>query len=283
MRSSVLAVRLDGGLGNQLFIYAASLSIARSIGVQPRYYHTPGVRMDVLESFLSRELPRASSSEIFRAAGTPPDAGPLHRFVMRNLERTPPARRRTVSSVLFEPVEFPDRRDGVLHLTGFCQHPSYWEDSLQEVVQQLLIHPRARPPADEDAVALHLRRVDYVNQGWALDVGYYLSALQLADPSRDGRIAVTSDDPLAAVTMAAYLREKGYDAQSAAGGDATADFWTLAAARHVVMSNSTFCWWACATGDTLHEAADRVVAYPEPWLPIGHAELQRPGWSEIHH
>jgi hypothetical protein len=48
------------------------------------------------------------------------------------------------------------------------------------------------------------------------------------------------------------------------------DFLNLLTAKTVVMSNSTFAWWATYVGDKFFDdlGVDRRVFAPFPWLPI---------------
>ena len=54
-------------------------------------------------------------------------------------------------------------------------------------------------------------------------------------------------------------------------GTSVDDFWRIAVAPHVVMANSTFCWWAAQVGDELYRRArlPRTVVAPGEWLGGG--------------
>jgi hypothetical protein len=107
---------------------------------------------------------------------------------------------------------------------------------------------------------------------------------------------VTSDDRLAATALSEVLRSKGYDACTAADVDVhpheeadpvdtvLRDFCLIANARNVVMSNSTFCWWAAALGDALNRPGERIVAYPKGWIDFPDEAsdgMVRPGWTVV--
>jgi hypothetical protein len=128
-------------------------------------------------------------------------------------------------------------------------------------------------------LAVHLRRGDYVSLGRELSFDYYVRSLaSIPDPGK--RVVVTSDDELTARTFCEYLSARGYDAHTALDAEESEldsplrktdpvlyDFCLISNAKNVIMSNSTFCWWATVVGDSLPEVPnERVVAYPRGWV-----------------
>ena len=92
-------------------------------------------------------------------------------------------------------------------------------------------------------------------------------------------------------------RTKGYDAHASSNvkpslgetskpvNPAMRDFWIIANAKNLLMSNSTFCWWAAVFGDSLlPERQTRFVAYPVGWIGQfrdGEDGLIQPTWTPV--
>jgi glycosyl transferase family 11 len=292
---------LTGGVGNQLFQYAAGRKLATERDAPLHVLHSPE---GATRSLTLRDL-----------LGVPPPAlDPKLRFVcgLRNawLGAAPQFIQRPVRSALRRRVGYHelhqslmqmadraptvDDRWRVLHLTGFFQHPSFYEPVLKEVLSEIAANvARACEPARGDGVvAVHFRRGDYLLHGYALPFGYQERALELiTSKTTVSRVVVLSDDDDFGRLAADHLARGGVPAtavDTAAGSDAD-DFRILATAQHVVMSNSTFAWWAAAVGDALRPAGDRLVACPVPWMPAtaegripaAKLSLLRAGWLSV--
>ena len=129
---------------------------------------------------------------------------------------------------------------------------------------------------------LHVRGGDYRGLGWQLDIDYYERSLTLlGDPSV---VRIVTDDRAAGEEVAAMCTRCGWAcAVESPGASAVDDFWTLAAARRLVMSNSTFCWWAAQVGDAHWGAgsAGRVVVFPQQWVLGYGGHLRQDSWLGV--
>jgi len=285
MRPSRTFVVLRGGLGNQLFQFAAAASVCGSSGVRVRATRTtPHLDLAELMPGLAKEWNRVDRWRL----GCPFDSATgWRRFVEIALKPIRLAvRRRTVADYgdladAFAPRPLHPARP--LVLDGYFQHPDWYEGVLPEVVDLLL----AAGPPEQSAVdhepegftVLHVRGGDYRNLGWGLDVGYYERALSLlGEPTR---VHVVTDDREAGDEVAAMCVRLGWKCTIGSSHRTAADdFWIVAAARRLVMSNSTFCWWAAQVGDARwgFGSSDRVVVFPDYWVLGNGGHLRNDAW-----
>lgn len=280
MRMSVV-VRLAGGLGNQMFQYAAGRAVALATG-----------RRLLLDE---AGIPRGPSGRryelsAFRIAGEP--AGWLVRTLVRAQVggRVPPvlravvraASRRRWTLLGDREAGFDDRlftTAGDLVLDGFWQSADY-ADRTPEIARHVRHDFALRQPLPDrlaaveaeiaacESVGVHVRRGDYAHDPTiaavhgALPLAYYDAAAawltaRLESPS----FFVFSDDPTWARE---HLRLPGPTrvVDEAAGLPPAVDQRLLAACRHFVVANSTFSWWAAWLG----ASPDKFVVAPRHWF-----------------
>ena len=274
----------EGGLGNQLFQYAAGASIAGVDGVRVLEIRpAPQLALATLVPGLVRV---AGPWDLWRLGAPADDAGRVRQRLVRALE---PVRADVSERTLrvlggldhsFDPR--PAHPSRPIVLDGYFQHPDWFapveEAMIDRIVKFAPASWREGTFASADTV-LHVRGGDYVTLGWMLDEGYYERALELLGPPATVRLV--TDDRAVGAEVASVCRRKGWGC-SFGPADATAvdDFWTVAAARRVIMSNSTFCWWATKVGDRRWgpRSPGRAVVFPDQWVLGQGAVLRQPTW-----
>lgn len=293
-----VVVRLNGGLGNQLFQFSAGRSVAKKLGRELSVYeHT------------NSDFPR-----FIQSGSRPATKRMVDRLVLNYCERSSVVRRGLweLRAHVFkaDPRYFTFRQQdpfggrdderlfrhrGLLGMTGYFQNPEWYEPVLDEVLQILrsavatVVRPEDRSFREElgDYTALSFRRGDYLRLECALPFSYYESALE-ALPKSDGALVLLSDDGLIAKFAAQWFQAQGFDVipDSVLGKRSRhRDLALLADASQVVMSNSTFCWWGTVLGDDSFERSDqtRCVIAPRQWLPEYPTSpvLLRPRWLPL--
>lgn len=277
-----------GGLGNQLFQYAAALQGRRLTGARLAFTKTDDDlrSRDIQLEDLVGELPAAGARDM-AAFLWPPPWSPL--WVSRWNRRL--RRRLGIGRVVWR-VE-----DGIMEqieasffgryllFDGLFQSPGCFEPTLPEVVEHIL---RQRPAgADDapDAIAVSFRLgEDFTSLGWSLPWDFYRQAIDRLDPESQRVLWPVSDVPLTTPRLAQFLASLGrrVEVPAAVGtSKSLSDFWNLARAAKVVLSPSTFAWWAAVVGDRIHSGRTEAVVFPDPWYPREKAFLRRPGWEKI--
>lgn len=290
MSDGRIVVRLIGGLGNQMFQYAAARAAALRTGsdlvLDTRAYDRGGPTAYALHRF-------RIDAHIGSAAELPPGRDrPLRYAAWRQFGRSPRfVRERGLG---FNPNILNPGDDVYLH--GYFQSERYFADFANRIRQDLEF---VAPPngentrwldairAEEHAVSLHVRRGDYVSdtksQGahGTCSAGYYASAFAHLRAAVGGRLAlfVFSDDPdwaEANLSFNAPMHVARHNGRSTAHEDLR----LMAACRHHIIANSTLSWW----GAWLDALPDKIVVAPERWFAdpeLSNPDIVPPGWKQV--
>lgn len=277
----MVVTRLMGGLGNQMFQYAAGHTLASRLGVPLLLDRTfldsrpPGMDW----------TPRELALDVFQA--------PLHFASERTVHilRRPIDQRlhRQLHRILpflyadvhlqrgtgFDPAFF--RHKAPVYLEGYWQNECYFTEVADRLRQELFV-PTARPSgvnvvllgAIQGCVSasIHVRRGDYVHNENAqrhhgtCSVDYYTGAArELAGDHGVEHFFVFSDDPGWAAVNIPLPRPSTIVSHNT-GRDAHWDLFLMKHCRHHIIANSSFSWW----GAWLNAHPDKVVIAPSLWF-----------------
>ena len=265
-------VHLMGGVGNQLFQYAAGLSLTGQEGDGLVFDLPTSQGLGLTDLLGAGSVPVAPPS-VRRAFGLSGNSQSMATRVLIRLKREAMVRsgrlallRETATSAVLPP----DRVAGRCVLLGWFIHPAWYSGTVDLVAARvgsgLRDHPAFALARSSGTTVISFRRGDFVRWGWDLGTEYYVRALEHLDPI-DGPCWLVGDDELFLEFACTWLATRGIRAERAplfAGSRGRADLALLAGARTVVMSNSTFCWWGVAAGDTEPGVARRIIV-PAPW------------------
>lgn len=307
----MIYAELGGGLGNQMFVYAAARALALRRGdaltLLDRQDWRGGAPAHTACALQDLSLPAAvafNSEPQFAKKHLPlPNAakallikreqrgGMLARDWRGFERRMAPLVNRlglwfvTDSYLPLTPGPLPKN----MLLYGYFQSEDYFAAEAETVRQELMPRPEltqneplaAQIDAAACPVCVHVRRGDYQRPENAhLQVcgpAYYARAAKTAAARwPEATLFVFSDD----IEWAkANLDLTGLPAVFAGGGRcAAADLELMARCRHFILSNSTFSWWAQYLG----AAADKTVLAPDRWYTTAKASaLYRPEWTRI--
>lgn len=286
----MILIRLRGGLGNQLFQYAAGRSLADRLRIRlaldlrhfsDKTKHT-GYALDAFN--IRAEL--ASPSEL---VGWPNLATELGL-------RIPPLRpllRRWYFEKRFSFDPDLAKVKGPVCLIGYWQSERYFSEIASDIRADLTLRNGVNRLDREfislaeagDSVAIHVRRGDYASDPSAqsvhgtCSVAYYQDAVAVMRRLRPGcHFLVFSDDP----NWARLNLPLGNDAVFVAGNSdrPELDLALMRACSHHIIANSTFSWW----GAWLAKKPGQVVVAPVPWFESKHhdsRDLQVLGWNYL--
>jgi len=286
---------LSGGLGNQLFQWAAAQALALDWGepapvLDLRLYDRTPLRRAFLAArgaafrllagrdgfFRYRMLDRQSE---LVGIGVAPGPLPLQRPAVDDLRRAwrDPACSVVAGRRVVRDTAAVDRvRPEPVLLADWLQSERHFAHRAAEI-RQLLDRPHASPAferrrddlAAPGAVAVHVRRGDLLkkcNRVFAVQSPrYYEQAARLvAERTGARRFFVFTDDP---AWVRAEVRLPGTTVlvSGSEGCSAVDDFRLMALATHVVMANSTFSWWAA----WLAERPGSCIVAPAAWDAAG--------------
>lgn len=265
--------RLFGGVGNQLFIYAAARRLAFANGVELVVDDVSGFVSDHIYqrqyqlNHFNTQCRKATAIERLEPFSR------LRRFIKRswNMRRAFVVRSYIREEGLaFDPRLLQVRPRGTLYLEGYWQSENYFKD-VEETIRDDL---RITPPKDAAnltmaarmgaclAVAVHVRFFDAPADVGANNtpVNYYNKAVAAMEELAPGaHYFIFSDRPEAA-RASIPLPDERVTCVSHNQGDenAYADLWLMTQCKHFIIANSTFSWW----GAWLAAHAGKLVIAP---------------------
>lgn len=273
----MICTALNGGLGNQLFQYAAG----RQLAIRQQ------TELLLDDNQLSAARTRTTSRQLelhhFKVSAQP--VASQHVAGLRLARRLPLlARTLTPWHVLFEKANGYDVRfesaSSNTYLVGYWQSYKYFTEVASAIADDLEpaveLSDASRTFASaidrSEAVAVHVRRGDYVSLKsaakfhGALSLDYYASALgsmQSAVPK--ARFFVFSDD---SSWCRANLPPLALDVVFVGGNvdlPAWEDLVLMARCRHHIIANSSFSWWGAWLADQRFGTRRRVIS-PLNWF-----------------
>jgi len=271
----MIITRLVGGLGNQMFQYAAGLRLARANDLPLKldvtafadYWRPFGLRDWMVDE------PDATTDEISALRG--PTPGRLRRLVERALALRSSHRscHREGAMLRFDARVLSIR--GPAYIDGFWQDERYFLDIAAEVRERF--RPRLPMPSEAmkvlaeiecgTSVSMHFRRGDYVSTARRRRIHevcgpeYYRAAIsRMRERVPHATFFIFSDDipwcrRLDLVDSTMRFVELGREVPP------STEMALMSRCSHHVIANSTFSWW----GAWLNPDPERIVVAPRRW------------------
>lgn len=289
VRQRSVRVYLRGGLGNQLFQYAAGLALSRRTG--------SGLILDAsLLPSVSQEkdgvFHRPEEISSFSHEGSF-EQGKKRPLFTRNrnfarllqLERMTgdafgaPALKilRSVASESRDLREYFSKIRVPARINSYCSHPDFFSPIEHDLRAQ--IFSLTKPSAFfldhlgrleiEDPTGIHLRLGDYQNLEYLygnLTSDYFARALAALNPKNERRnVWVFSDEPKEAKKILGREFQDAYFLPNHTSSRPIEALVLLSKTRFKALSNSTFSWWSAYLGEPQQEK----TIFPRPLFPQG--------------
>ncbi len=262
----MIAVTLEGRLGNQLFQYAFAYTAARKLNTSfyldksvddflvPQYFE---VKRDFASLLDDKIFSINGYKNIFRVHAKKTFYRLLNKmaFGKRIVEASSTGRAEATLSQL---------KDHHLY-KGFFQSESYFSDYKNEVRAQFRIkteHITAfeqisnKLDPSKKKVVIHVRRSDYIGLNLSLPVSYYKKAIESVGDD-DMEFIFISDDPAYVESEFSYITNKYISTHNE-----IIDLQFLINADVCILSNSSFSWW----GAWLNTKENKRILAPKYWL-----------------
>ena len=262
----MIAIRLEGRLGNQLFqyafVYAASkrlntaFYLDKSIDnfVLPQYFD---VKNDFLEILDNRLFSINGYKNVFRIHIKKGLYRLLHKVLFLG-------NKIIIANQTPTKETFKQFKDNYMY-EGFFQSESYFEDFKDEIKT---LYKIKKPYIDDfekikkqlkgtkKKVVIHVRRTDYVDLDISLPIAYYKKAIATINDN-DIEYIFISDDPAFIEKEFSYITNKYIS-----NHNEIIDLQFLINADICILSNSSFSWW----GAWLNNRPNKQVFVPKYWL-----------------
>lgn len=262
----MIAVRLEGRLGNQLFQYAFIYAAARKLNtlfyldksienfLLPQYFE---VKNDFICRIDEKIFSITGYKNIFRVH--------LKRIFYSALQRILFGRKKVIIDNAQSPVDVINSLTNGIMYEGHFHSETYFSDYSEEIEKLYKIRKiyadafqlikKELNPSKKIAV-IHIRRGDYVEQDIALPLSYYKRALD-AIKDRDMEYVFISDDRTFVETEFKDIPGKYISTHNE-----IIDLQFLIHADACILSCSSFSWW----GAWLNKNKNKQVFAPEYWL-----------------
>lgn len=291
----MIIVRLFGGLGNQLFQYAAGRRLSRmhdtTLKLDVSHFQYDKLRSYELEPF-SIQQEFATAEEIMELKGTAKRG--LDRIAFSVGQKLRPYYHRSI---------FREARSGRLdpnilktcknvYLDGYWQSEKYFVNIKDVIRREFVVkyelddqnREMANKIAGTESVSIHVRRGDYVSDLRTnmpvCGLDYYERCVKLISKTvSDAHFYVFSDDrdwivenlPFDHATTFVTHNDvnKGYE-----------DLRLMSMCKHNIIANSSFSWW----GAWLNPNVNKIVLAPRKWHKdesIDTHDLLPEGWISI--
>lgn len=291
-KNKVIA-RIKGGLGNQLFCYAAARRLALANNAELVIDDVTGFARD-------RQYRRKYMLGHFNIAAR--KAAPAERLepfercrrgAAKFLSKAKPFFQRSYleeESAVFDPRLLDFKVQGALYLDGLWQCEKYFKDAERTIREELRISP-PRDPANAamaekirgcNAVSLHVRWFDDAakkDSAINLPPAYYTRAVkEITRKVQDPHFFIFSDDPAAARQVPGLPGDRSTVVSHNQGEEsAYTDLWLMTQCKHFIAANSTFSWWGAWLADM--NAAKQVIV-PDAIRKFN-ADIIPPGWESL--
>lgn len=269
----MIIVNLKGGLGNQMFQYA----LGRHLAIK----HNTILKLDTTSLTNAKELGNiyrpfalndfSIQSEIATSAEIQKLRFPCG--VFSKLKDTFTRKILRQGFVVFDEKVL-NKKDNI-YLDGYWQSPKYFEAIRDTLLTDFTLTSALSPSGellkkhieDTTAVALHVRRGDYVENKRVLkengvcSVAYYQKAIEtITAKVSNPTFFIFSDD----IEWAKANLNLPIDSIFVSDSTLTApqELFLMSICKHNIIANSSFSWW----GAWLNQNRDKVVIAPTPWF-----------------
>lgn len=292
----MVIVKLMGGLGNQMFQYAAGRCLA--------HLHNTELKLDL--SYLNKEpqnkyTKREYKLDVFninaQAAGEndlksflPLERGKVTRTLMRKLPilYSKLIANESGDAFMKEFYSYPKN----VYLNGFWQSEKYFEPVKEFLFKEFSLKEKLNAANESivdkiknsDAVSLHIRRGDYINDKatnafhGVCSLEYYQKAIGQLQKTVSGMTIFVFSDDLA--WAKANLKTDAAITFVDFNNPPETDMYLMSLCKHNIIANSSFSWW----GAWINQNPGKTVIAPMQWFADAHhvtPDIYPQNWVKI--
>lgn len=293
----MIYVNIIGGLGNQMFQYAAARNLAERLGCdfkldisafeQYKLHKYCLDKFNIVNKF-------ADSEEVAEFKEKEKQKG------LRKLVGTFTGKKYAEHEKLFKEVKmfnfderFLNLTDGV-YLSGYWQHEKYFS-SIEDIIRsdfQVKASQKNRNKEvaqlieDSRSVSVHIRRGDYVADHKTLKVhgicslDYYEEALRIIKEKLDNPTYFIFSDDHKWVKDNLKIEGEMVFVDHNDSSTNYEDLRLMSQCKHNIIANSTFSWW----GAWLNDNKSKIVIAPNRWMASGNyrdIDIVPHSWAKI--
>ena len=260
MFAKKLYVLIKGGLGNQLFIYAAALQIAKKYKIKKIYYINPGHMLNSSDYNLKKIQ---NLSYYIKNVKIQDDylKNKYLNFIYIFLKYKIFNKVITDKNIFYKKKYFFSFN---ITLDGYFQNKANFSKTINEVISEIYENIfKNIKKKNQTVISLSL----YSQFGYTIPIEYYRKALKKLKVKKNENILITSDDEWYAKLFSTYLLHLGFKKIKINKGNLGAfnDILAIGNSSKLIMSSSTFCWWGAVLRKKFGQEENKVVC-PNKWL-----------------
>ena len=296
----MIIAKLNGRLGNQMFVYATAFALSKKYGQKLAIYRFEFDVVSISEGYQLRDLrldrcyqfchiPFYLYGHTIRRLG----CKIINTLFGKQLLTATPAKVPSSVDLIkdvecqYTPLSFNNKKD--IHiLDGFWQSPIYFDEYKEDILRQFQPNYTLTDENNkwvklikdsEHSVSLHIRRGDYVKIGICLSLDYYEKAASLIiDKHPESTFFVFSDDidwvskNLKLLTpnvqyVSHLSKVRNFD-----------DIWLMSKCDDNIIANSSYSWW----GAYLNPNKEKMVIAPQRILR-NNDKILLPDWVVLNY
>jgi|688.fasta_scaffold00095_78 hypothetical protein len=258
----MIIVKVQGGLGNQLFqwAYGYSLSKEHEVYFDVSFYYSSeniGVVVD------KRNL------ELNKIINTPINF--LTQEVVEKLKN----KNITIINDNFSYTDIVFDKNEIYFLNGYWQSEKFFKNHREDILASIQL-PAFKDCDFKNSCSLHIRRGDYLNLRDIhpiLPVNYYEKALEILNPS--GNVFIFSDDIEWCKKNITHSNSIFID-----GNSNIEDLAQMSNCKDNIIANSSFSWW----GAWLNRNLNKRIICPKEWFGSNNSDdkdIRPENWVQI--
>ncbi|OWK71757.1 alpha-1,2-fucosyltransferase [Pedobacter sp. AJM] len=264
----MIIVKLQGGLGNQMFQYAAARTLSNSgkVYLDFSFLNKNNITTD---SFTARQF----ELDIFKRTKTHISNPYFIRLIRSNrkiFKMLSPRYQEVKDENIFD---FLNNNSSNLYLDGYFQNPLIFQD-IRNILMDEFTFPELSKLSKEielnilsttNPVAIHIRRGDYTKpeiQSYhgILPLNYYKQGIERIKSKVENPIFyIFSDDPEWCEHNLSFIDNKHIIAGTK---QAWEDMFLISKCKHQIIANSSFSWW----GAWLNANPEKIIVAPKKWF-----------------
>jgi hypothetical protein len=244
----MIKIKMIGGLGNQFFQYATAKSLALRLNtplcLNVDFYNKRNARLP--RDFELAKFPNCMEGVVIEDRALSSKLGetssqPLNLYKEKDFSFDPNVK------------NLPDNSS----LSGYFQSNKYF-DEIKDTLRKYFLIPLEYSQNKElnhkmnlsDSIAMHIRRGDYVHDEEVAavhvsqSVEYYLEAFEFMKAKLNNPAVYVFSDDIAWAKENIFLSAPTTFIDHNIGPNSHLDFVLMAQAKHHIISNSSFSWWA---------------------------------------
>ncbi len=270
----MVIVNIQGGLGNQMFQYAAGLSLAHHHQTCLKLFET-NHRTDTLREL---ELQKLNTTIDFANQIEVDKLNPKNKF-SRILQKLIPSHFKSFYKEKFFHYDNDFyKTNKEVYLKGYWQSEKYFKNIESLIRSQFTfkehfnesIETLANSLCSENSVSIHIRRGDYLSKEvqeyhGILPLSYYYEAIKIIiEKIENPLFYIFTDDPR-------WVKENFYPpveftmVSGLYSATSIEDLYLMSACKNNIIANSSFSWW----GAWLNSNAQKIVIAPKKWFDKG--------------